>query len=109
MKLKVVVALFALILSSSYAFAQSEIVAQKSDSLVVSNNQQSDSIYYGCVPCCKSCSVFKTDKPGECPHCGMILEKRTYLSDAEKMKENHFIINGKCEPPKAKKNKKRNG
>jgi hypothetical protein len=101
MKAKLLIATILII--GIVAFAQSKPEIQKYDSQTQLSIQQTDSVYYGCVPCCQPCSVYTTDKAGECPHCGMVLEKRTYQANAEN-KEGNIPANSKaCKPPKAKK------
>ncbi|MEO6903827.1 MAG: heavy metal-binding domain-containing protein [Bacteroidia bacterium] len=100
-----VVALFGLILSAAFAFTPSKKEIQKSDVLITNTVQPIDSVYYGCVPCCQACSVYTTTKPGECPHCGMVLEKRTYQAGTEKKEAYSPANKTTCKHPESKKNK----
>ncbi|MCB9364917.1 MAG: hypothetical protein H6587_10135 [Flavobacteriales bacterium] len=102
MKIRIVITIATLIIGSTVVFAQGKTENQ----LIKKNIQQTDSIYYACVPCCKPCSVFTTNKPGECPHCGMVLEKRTYQANTGKKKKDFKINNSACKSPEEKKNKK---
>lgn len=78
------------------AFSQNKTMSDKNDAQAAKTDQPKDSIYYGCVPCCQPCSVFTTDKPGECPTCGMILEKRLYKIDLKEGKKNVLINKNDC-------------
>lgn len=106
MKVKIVVTIIALVVSGTITYAQNKTDVRKNDSLSVKNIQHPDSVYYGCVPCCQACSIYTTDKPGECPHCGMTLEKRTYRTVNGKKEELLPLNNNTCKPPKAKKHGK---
>jgi|GEM_PF-6243604 len=96
MKSKTLATMLALIISGSSAFAQFKTMSDNKDSLAAKKGQPKDSVYYGCVPCCQACSVFRTDKPGECPNCGMTLEKRTFKIGAKDNKENIRINKNGC-------------
>ncbi len=96
MKSKIWVGTLALIVSCTMAFAQNKTMSDNKDSLTAKKGQPKDSVYFGCVPCCQKCSVFRTDKPGECPNCGMTLEKRTYTIDAKESKSNIQINKNAC-------------
>lgn len=103
MKYKIFITIIALSICGFWAYAQNNMHEQKSNSLITENIQKPDSVYYGCVPCCQECSVYIADKPGECPHCGMTLEKRTYLTDAGQKKDNSPVKSNAFKPPKEKK------
>ncbi len=60
---KIYLILLLILLGSHFTFAQP--AAEK------------DSIVYVCGPCNGSCDQLMFDKPGKCPHCGMVLEKTT--------------------------------
>ena len=96
MKSIILAATLSLIISGSMAFAQNKTMSDKKDALTSKKDQPKDSVYYGCVPCCQACSVFRTDKPGECPNCGMTLEKRTFKIEAKDSKENMEINKSAC-------------
>jgi len=100
MKTKILMVMLTLILSGMMVFAQSNTMSDKKDSLSVKMEQQKDSVYYGCVPCCQKCSVFKTDKPGECPICGMTLERRSVIIENKAGKADFPINKNDCKKPK---------
>lgn len=84
---------------STAGFAQSSKLTDNPDSSSAAVLLPEDSVYYGCVPCCQECAVFKTDKPGECPICGMTLVKR-YVTMDDMKNESGVLINDKaCKKP----------
>lgn len=101
MKSKIYTAIIAVIVCVAISFAQNKPDHKKSDLQTTKSIQQNDSFYYGCVPCCQPCSIYKTDKPGECPHCGMTLEKRSYLAEVNET-ENAISTNNTCKKPTKK-------
>jgi len=105
MKAKIIGTIIALVVSLTITYAQSNIEIQKSYTNSSHIIALTDSIYYGCVPCCQACSEYTTDKPGECPHCGMTLEKRIYQATIETHKKAQKTTKNKgiCKPIKSKK------
>jgi len=73
MKTKIITILLALIISSTMVFAQNLNGSAKKQSPVIKTELQKDSVYYSCT----MNPDVKMDKPGKCPKCGMMLEKKT--------------------------------
>lgn len=101
--MKTRILLVALMVSAFIVHAQSDSDNPKNNLAIEQSVFETDSVYYGCVPCCQDCSVFRTDKPGICPHCGMTLEKRFYTADATENKGLAPMNNAACKPPKGTK------
>lgn len=96
MKSIILAATLTLIIKGSMAFGQNKTMSDKKDAKTAKTDQPKDSVYYGCVLCCQACSIFRTDKPGECPTCGMTLEKRIYKIGVIESKENLLINKNAC-------------
>lgn len=106
MKPVICITIFIMFIGNTLAFGQTKTQTENSELTKLQSVQPTDSIYYSCVPCCEPCSVFTTNKAGECPHCGMTLQKRKYKADANTKNEAIPTSNSTCKPPKEKKVKK---
>ena len=77
MKTKILMSLFALVISGTMAFAQDTTKVVKKEMMKTNMEMKSDSVYYTCT----MHPEVKLDKPGKCPRCGMDLVKKTAKSE----------------------------
>ena len=73
MKTKILMALFAFIISGTTVFAQDTTKLVKKQMVTTNLAMQKDSVYYTCT----MHPDVKLDKPGKCPECGMDLVKKS--------------------------------
>jgi hypothetical protein len=73
MKTKILITLFALVLSGTMVFAQDTTKTVKKQMVKTQMEMQKDSVYYTCT----MHPDVKMDSPGKCPKCGMELVKTT--------------------------------
>jgi len=72
MKTKITTSVFVLIIGCTVAFAQNQTKSNEKQSTSTKMEMAKDSVYYTCP----MHTYVKMDKPGKCPKCGMILEKK---------------------------------
>lgn len=99
MKSKLSIILPAFIAGSMMLFAQDPSIRSETDSLATNKEFTRDSVFYGCVPCCQRCTEYRTDKPGECPYCGMILQRRTVQPGTPEVEPAVLIKKIECDKP----------
>jgi len=92
MKTKIITTTIALIIGGTMAFAQSNTKEVKDQLAAIKVEQQKDSVYYTCF---KHPEV-TMDKPGSCPKCGMMLEKKTMKMAETKSEKKEAIITYTC-------------
>jgi hypothetical protein len=73
MKTKILMTLFALVVSGAMVFAQDTTKTAKKQMVKTNMEMQNDSVYYTCT----MHPEVKLDKAGKCPKCGMDLVKTT--------------------------------
>ena len=78
MKTKILLSLFALIVSGTIAFAQDTTKLVKNQMVTANLEMQKDSVYYTCT----MHPNVKLDKPGKCPECGMDLVKKSVKTES---------------------------
>ena len=84
--------MFALLISSTMVFAQNNPQTDNTKLLVVKQEVQKDSVYYGCT----MHPDVKMDKPGKCPMCGMDLQKMTMKITETKGQKSEALITYTC-------------
>jgi Cu+-exporting ATPase len=77
MKTKILITLFALMISGTLAFAQDTTKLAKNHVTTTNLDMQKDSVYYTCT----MHPNVKLDKPGKCPECGMELVKKSVKTE----------------------------
>jgi len=87
MKTKILLSLFALIVSGTIAFAQDTTKLAKNQLVTASLNMQKDSVYYTCT----MHPNVKLDKPGKCPECGMDLVKKSVKTETSVNKSEGLV------------------
>jgi hypothetical protein len=91
MKTKILMALFALIVSGSMTFAQDTTKLVKKQMVTTNIDMQKDSVYYTCT----MHPNVKLDKPGKCPECGMDLVKKS-VNTATSVKKSEGLVTYTC-------------
>lgn len=87
MKTKILLTLFALIISGTMVFAQDTTKVVKKQTLKTTPEMQKDSVYYTCT----MHPDVKLDKPGKCPKCGMDLVKTTVKTGTKAIKSEGML------------------
>jgi Cu+-exporting ATPase len=87
MKTKILLTLFALIISGTMVFAQDTTKIVKKQTLKTTTEMQKDSVYYTCT----MHPDVKLDKPGKCPKCGMDLVKTTVKTGTKVIKSEGML------------------
>jgi hypothetical protein len=91
MKTKILITLFALMISGSMAFAQDTTKIVKKQMVKTNLEMQKDSVYYTCT----MHPNVKLDKPGKCPECGMDLVKKSVKTETT-VKKSEALISYTC-------------
>src|SRR5664279_2701844 len=91
MKTKIVITLFALIISGTMAFAQDTTKLVKNHMATTNLAMQKDSVYYTCT----MHPNVKIDKPGKCPECGMDLVKKSVKTETG-VKKSEGLVTYTC-------------
>jgi Cu+-exporting ATPase len=91
MKTKILLTLFALIISGTMVFAQDTTKIVKKQTLKTTTEMQKDSVYYTCT----MHPDVKLDKPSKCPKCGMDLVKTT-VKTATKVIKSEGVLTYTC-------------
>jgi len=74
MKTKIITTVFAILISGTMVYAQSNPKLSKKQSISTVKESPRDSVYYTCS---RHPDIIR-ENPGLCPKCGLILEEKTY-------------------------------
>jgi Cu+-exporting ATPase len=91
MKTKILLSLFALIVSGTIAFAQDTTKLVKNKMATATLEMPKDSVYYTCT----MHPNVKLDKPGKCPECGMDLVKKSVKTETS-VKKSEGLVTYTC-------------
>jgi len=87
MKTKILMTLFALVISGTMIFAQDTTKVVKKQTVTTTMELQKDSVYYTCT----MHPNVKLDKPGKCPECGMDLVKKSVKTETNVKKSDGLL------------------
>src|SRR5664279_5173008 len=91
MKTKILMALFALVVSGTIAIAQDTTKLVKTQTGTANLEMPKDSVYYTCT----MHPNVKLDKPGKCPECGMDLVKKSVKTETG-VKKSEGLVTYTC-------------